>query len=62
MAKTILIGNICNNSFRNEQGIYVGQATEVALLNVLPILQKDDERKVGYTIPAVETELEAVLG
>ena len=46
LAKTALIGNICNNSFRNELGTYVGQATEVALLNVLPILNLDDERKV----------------
>lgn len=46
MMKTALVGNICNNGFRNETGINVGQATEVALLNVLPILQKEDERKV----------------
>jgi P-type Ca2+ transporter type 2C len=47
MIKTALIGNVCNNAFRNEQGVNVGQATEVALLNVLPVLGKDDERKVG---------------
>jgi len=47
MLKTALIGNICNNAFRNEQGINVGQATEVALLNVLPVLGQDDERKVS---------------
>jgi Ca2+-transporting ATPase len=47
MLKTALVGNICNNAFRNEQGINVGQATEVALLNVLPVLGKDDERKVS---------------
>jgi Ca2+-transporting ATPase len=46
LSKTALVGNICNNSFRNEHGTYVGQATEVALLNVLPILNLDDERKV----------------
>jgi Ca2+-transporting ATPase len=49
LAKTALIGNICNNSFRNEHGTYVGQATEVALLNVLPILNLDDDRKVCPT-------------
>ncbi|KAK1924100.1 hypothetical protein DB88DRAFT_526657 [Papiliotrema laurentii] len=45
MLKTATIGSICNNAFRNEQGINVGQATEVALLNVLPILGKEDERR-----------------
>ena len=46
MLKTALVGNLCNNAFRNEKGINVGQATEVALLNVLPVLTEDDERKV----------------
>lgn len=46
MLKTVSIGNLCNNAFRNEQGVNVGQATEVALLNVLPVLSRDDERKV----------------
>ncbi|ORX35719.1 hypothetical protein BD324DRAFT_631378 [Kockovaella imperatae] len=45
MLKSALIGNICNNAFRNEQGINVGQATEVALLNVLPLLGAEDVRK-----------------
>lgn len=45
LLKTAQIGSICNNAFRNEQGINVGNATEVALLNVLPILQSDDSRK-----------------
>ncbi|KAK4689295.1 P-type Ca2+ transporter type 2C, partial [Tremellales sp. Uapishka_1] len=45
VAKTALVGSICNNAFRNESGINVGQATEVALLNVLPVLGQDDERK-----------------
>ncbi|ORY32918.1 hypothetical protein BCR39DRAFT_522368 [Naematelia encephala] len=48
MVKTALVGNICNNAFRNDAGVNVGQATEVALLNVLPVLGKDDERK-GFT-------------
>lgn len=45
--KAALIGNICNNAFRNDAGVNVGQATDVALLNVLPVLTKDDDRKVG---------------
>ncbi len=46
MLKTALVGSICNNAFKNETGINVGQATEVALLNVLPVLEAEDERKV----------------
>ncbi|GFZ46784.1 Calcium-transporting ATPase 1 [Saitozyma sp. JCM 24511] len=45
MLKAALIGNLCNNAFRNEAGVNVGQATEVALLNVLPVLEREDERK-----------------
>lgn len=45
VAKTALVANICNNAFRNEQGVNVGNATEVALLNVLPILRLEDERR-----------------
>jgi len=47
MLKVASVGNICNNAFRNETGINVGQATEVALLNVLPVLGREDERKVA---------------
>ncbi|KAL1411662.1 High affinity Ca2+/Mn2+ P-type ATPase-like protein [Vanrija albida] len=45
LKKTAQIGSICNNSFRNEQGINVGNATEVALINLLPVLSQEDERK-----------------
>ncbi|WWC61988.1 calcium-transporting P-type ATPase, PMR1-type [Kwoniella dejecticola CBS 10117] len=45
LKKTALVGSICNNAFKNEQGVNVGQATEVALLNVLPIISADDQRK-----------------
>jgi Ca2+-transporting ATPase len=47
MTRAALIGNICNNAFRNETGVNVGQATEVALLNFLPVLGQEDERKVS---------------
>jgi Ca2+-transporting ATPase len=49
MIKVASVGNICNNAFRNESGVNVGQATEVALLNVLPVLGKDDVRKVSIS-------------
>ncbi len=55
MVKAALIGNICNNAFRNETGVNVGQATEVALLNVLPVIGRDDERKVSKLAAAILT-------
>ncbi|KAK8864588.1 calcium-transporting P-type ATPase, PMR1-type [Kwoniella newhampshirensis] len=66
MMKTAIVGSVCNNAFRNEQGINVGQATEVALLNVLPILTADDQRK-NFTrkseIPfSSETKVMSVIG
>ncbi|CAK9781097.1 calcium-transporting P [Cutaneotrichosporon oleaginosum] len=45
LLKTAQIGALCNNAFRNNEGKNVGNATEVALLNVLPILRAEDERK-----------------
>lgn len=45
MLKVAQIGTLCNNAFKNDAGINVGQATEVALLNVLPVLEKEDDRK-----------------
>ena len=44
--KLVLIGNLCNNAFRNQQGQNVGQSTEVALLNVITALGLRDEREV----------------
>ncbi|WVO19356.1 calcium-transporting P-type ATPase, PMR1-type [Cryptococcus decagattii] len=43
--KVALVGSLCNDAFKNDQGINVGQATEVALLNVLPVLKTEDQRK-----------------
>ncbi|KIR36499.1 calcium-transporting P-type ATPase, PMR1-type [Cryptococcus deuterogattii MMRL2647] len=43
--KVALVGSLCNDAFKNDQGINVGQATEVALLNVLPVLKSEDQRK-----------------
>ncbi|CAD6581870.1 MAG: High affinity Ca2+/Mn2+ P-type ATPase-like protein [Tremellales sp. Tagirdzhanova-0007] len=64
--KAAFIGNICNNAFRNESGLNVGQATEVALLNILPVLAQDDERKnfvrrseIPFTS---ETKMMSVIG
>ena len=45
--KTLIVGNICNNAFRNSEGINVGQATDVALLNVLDVYGLQDVRPVS---------------
>lgn len=45
LLKVALVGNLCNDAFKNDQGINVGQATEVALLNILPVLKAEDQRK-----------------
>lgn len=42
-----LIGNTCNNAFRNPDGIYVGSSTEVALLNVVYKLGLHDQREAS---------------
>ncbi|QRV86940.1 calcium transporting, ATPase type 2C [Ceratobasidium sp. AG-Ba] len=43
--KTLEIGGICNNAFRNNEGINVGQSTDVAMLNVLAEFGVKDERR-----------------
>lgn len=50
LQKTIQIGNICNNAFRNEHGVNVGQATDVALLNVLGAFGYEDQRQVSVSV------------
>ncbi|KAG9126343.1 High affinity Ca2+/Mn2+ P-type ATPase-like protein [Ceratobasidium sp. 392] len=42
--KTLEIGGICNNAFRNNGGVNVGQSTDVAMLNVLAEFGVKDER------------------
>lgn len=39
-----LVGNLCNHSFRNPEGLIVGSATEVAMFNVLQVLGLTDQR------------------
>ncbi|KAI0365072.1 calcium-transporting ATPase [Pilatotrama ljubarskyi] len=43
--KTLAIGSLCNNAVTNESGEYVGQSTDVALLNVLPLFGMADQRQ-----------------
>jgi Ca2+-transporting ATPase len=42
------IGALCNNAsiIRNEDGVFVGQSTDVALLNVLQLFDLPDRREV----------------
>ncbi|KAJ7099347.1 Ca-transporting ATPase [Mycena belliarum] len=44
--KTLEIGALCNNAamVRNEEGIFVGQSTDVALLNILHVFGLPDRR------------------
>ncbi|KAJ7672090.1 hypothetical protein B0H17DRAFT_1017457 [Mycena rosella] len=44
--KTLDIGALCNNAsmVRNEEGIFVGQSTDVALLNILHVFGLPDRR------------------
>lgn len=46
LRKALQIGCLCNNAFRNEEGEYIGQATDVALLNVLNTFWMTDNRDV----------------
>lgn len=43
-SRLILTGNLCNNSYRDERGNNVGQATDVAMVNVLREFGLEDRR------------------
>ncbi|THH18312.1 hypothetical protein EW146_g2633 [Bondarzewia mesenterica] len=47
LTKALEIGSLCNNASlsRNEEGIYVGQSTDVALLNILSTFGMPDPRQ-----------------
>lgn len=47
LLKTLQIGALCNNAFRNHSGQTVGQSTDVALLNVLRVFGVHDPRAVS---------------
>ncbi|KAJ3559192.1 hypothetical protein NP233_g11328 [Leucocoprinus birnbaumii] len=46
MKKALEIGSLCNNAslVKNEDGVFVGQSTDVALLNVLSVVGVPDRR------------------
>jgi hypothetical protein len=50
LRKTLEVGALCNNASatRKEDGDFVGQATDVALLNALFLFNLPDPRQVGY--------------
>lgn len=50
MLKALQIGSLCNNASlrRNDEGIFVGQGTDVALLNVLDVFGIPDGRSVSF--------------
>lgn len=50
--KTLEIGSLCNNAVlsQTEGGAYVGQSTDVALLNILPTFGLPDQRNVRPSV------------
>ncbi|PWY99944.1 calcium-transporting P [Testicularia cyperi] len=66
LSRTLLVGNLCNNSHRNEQGTNVGQATDVAMVNVLRLFGSEDKRPYFRRSSEVafdsETKFMAVTG
>lgn len=52
MKKALEIGALCNNALmeRNEDGVFVGQSTDVALLNALDIVGVADRRAVSLNL------------
>lgn len=44
MRRLLLIGNLCNHTFRTQEGLYVGSSTEVAAINAAVHLTGHDER------------------
>lgn len=53
-SRMFLVGNLCNHSHMDRSGKNVGQATEVALMNVLSKVGLSDERKVRSTSSSTE--------
>jgi P-type Ca2+ transporter type 2C len=53
MKKAVEIGAICNNASgsKNQDGQYIGQSTDVALLNILEVLGIPDPRVVRSLYP-----------
>ncbi|KAF8342682.1 calcium-transporting P [Cantharellus anzutake] len=51
LLKTVQIGALCNSAIRNSEGVYVGQSTDVALMNVLDTLQVPSS-KVDFSVSA----------
>lgn len=66
LARTLLVGNLCNNSHRDEAGRNVGQATDVALANVLRVFELEDKRpyfkRTGETAFSSESKFMTVSG
>ena len=66
LSRMLLTGNLCNNSHRNEQGTNVGQATDVALVNILKVFGLEDQRPYFRKSAEVafdsETKFMAVTG
>lgn len=49
--KALAVGALCNNAIHKEDGTFVGQSTDVALLNVLSVFGLSDPRQVRRPWP-----------
>lgn len=61
LRKNITIGNVCNNAFRNNEGVNVGQSTDVALLNIVTTFGLTDAREVWFIIVALFFKTKAMI-
>ena len=50
LRRNIMVGNLCNNAFRNTEGVTVGQSTDVALLDVVTTFGLQDHRTVRRSL------------
>lgn len=56
-SRLFLVGNLCNHAQPDRHGKMAGQATEVALMNVLAAVGLRDQRDVRYDLAAGEREV-----
>ncbi|CEH11910.1 ca-transporting atpase [Ceraceosorus bombacis] len=66
LQRSLLVGNLCNNSHRDSNGHFVGQATDVAMVDVLALFSLEDKRpyfQISHEVPFdSETKFMAVVG
>ncbi|KAK4050463.1 High affinity Ca2+/Mn2+ P-type ATPase-like protein [Microbotryomycetes sp. JL201] len=58
-SRLFLVGSLCNHSHRDRHGKYVGQATEVAMMNVLAGVGLSDQRKASVFVKRSEVPFDS---